>query len=55
MVDEMVARLLVDCAVLLAGAALAQLLRWLAARLGIGGIPAEALPAELALLALRKA
>ena len=35
MLEELIARLVVEAAALLAGAALAQLLRWVADRLGI--------------------
>lgn len=44
MVEELVGRLLIEAAALLAGAALAQLLRWLAARLGLGSGDAHNVP-----------
>jgi hypothetical protein len=52
MVEELVAHLLVECAALVAGAVLAEVLRWLASRLGSGRI-GESLSAELAGLAHR--
>jgi hypothetical protein len=54
-VEELVARLLIECATVLAAAAFAQLLRWLAARLGLVATEAPALPAEIARVALRLA
>jgi hypothetical protein len=53
MVEELAVRLVIEAAALLAGAALAQLLRWLAARFGIGALEAGGLPSELAGAVLR--
>jgi len=47
MVEELLARLVVEAAVFLAGAALAQLLRWLAGRLGLVGIDIGDVPSQL--------
>jgi len=52
MVEELVAHLLVECAALVAGAVLAEVLRWLVARLGNGRM-GSSLASELAGLAQR--
>jgi hypothetical protein len=54
MVEALFSHLLVECAALVAGAVLAQVLRWVAARLGTGPLGAT-LPAELTALVRRLA